>query len=463
MRIRFFRRTCLWGTRAILLGALTAFPALGGNLASQINPMVGASTSAALGEGKTFPGAATPYGLVQLSPDTITGGDNGPGYSYEHKSIEGFSFTHMSGIGWYGDLGNLLTIATTGPLKTERGDHGAEDGYRSRFHHETEVAKAGYYAVTLDDYGVRAEATAAPHAGMLRFTFPASDQARIQIDLARRVGGTSTRQFVKVVDDHTIEGWMKCPPEGGGWGDGDGHANYIVYFYGQFSRPITNCGVWSADIPSDRSRKREDIESKSYRDVVRKAKVLEGRREMEGAHLGFYSRFATSNGEQVVFKAGISFVSIKGARENLETDLADWDFNAARQRAAALWEKALAGVDVTGGSEAQRTTFATALYHTMLDPRAYSDVNGLFTGADGQPHRAEGYTYRTIFSGWDVYRSQYPWLNIARPDVVNDTINSLMAQAMMSGNGYLARWEIMTAESGCMIGDPAVSVFAEAY
>src|ERR1700722_16653430 len=115
--------------------------------AEWVNPLIGASTSQKLGEGKTFPGPTTPYGLVQLSPDTITGGDNGPGYSYEHKSIEGFSFTHMSGIGWYGDLGNLLTIATTGPLKTERGQHSSADGYRSRFHHETEVAKAGYYAV----------------------------------------------------------------------------------------------------------------------------------------------------------------------------------------------------------------------------------------------------------------------------------------------------------------------------
>src|ERR1700757_4663365 len=135
----------------LLLGTAPGVPAQSA-LVDCINPMIGASTDDKMNPGKTFPGAATPYGLVQLSPDTITGGDNGPGYSYEHKSIEGFSFTHMSGIGWYGDLGNLQTTATTGPLKTERGDHGAEDGFRSRFHHETEAAKAGYYAVTLDDY-----------------------------------------------------------------------------------------------------------------------------------------------------------------------------------------------------------------------------------------------------------------------------------------------------------------------
>jgi putative alpha-1,2-mannosidase len=123
----------------------------------------------------------------------------------------------MSGVGWYGDLGNFLVMPTVGALKTERGVTGGGDGYRSRFNHSTEVAEAGYYAVTLDDYRIRTELTAAPRAGIFRFTFPESKQSRIQIDLARRVGGTSTAQFVRVVDEHTIEGWMKCPPEGGGW------------------------------------------------------------------------------------------------------------------------------------------------------------------------------------------------------------------------------------------------------
>jgi len=163
------------------LGVATILPAESKPLADEINPIVGASTSRELGEGKTFPGPATPFGLVQPGPDTITGGDNGPGYSWDHKSIEGFSFTHMSGVGWYGDLGNFLVMPTTGTLKTERGVNGSEDGYRSRFHHETEVAKAGYYAVTLDDYHIRAEVTAAPRAGLLRFTFPQSAQSRIQL------------------------------------------------------------------------------------------------------------------------------------------------------------------------------------------------------------------------------------------------------------------------------------------
>ena len=447
----------------VITSSCLVFEARADSLVDQVNPMVGASTSVEYGEGKTFPGAATPFGLVQLSPDTITGGDNGPGYSYEHTSIEGFSFPHMSGVGWYGDLGNFLVMPTTGALKTERGVHGAEDGYRSRYRHETEVAKAGYYAVTLDDYKIRAEAAAAPHAGILRFSFPASNESRIQIDLARRIGGTSTRQYVKVADERTIQGWMKCPPEGGGWGDGEGKANYTVFFYAQFSRPITNWGVWTADIPSGWLRKREDIESERYRKVVAAAKILAGRREMEGDHLGFFSEFTTGAGERVLLKAGISFVSVENAKENLEHDIPGWDFDGVRAQAHGLWDEALGGISIKGGSDGQRETFSTAMYHAMLDPRAYSDVNGDYTGADGKTHRTKDFTYRTIFSGWDVYRSQFPLMCIVRPDVVNDTVNSLMQQAELSGNGYLARWEIVTAESGCMIGDPAVSVFTEAY
>ncbi len=433
------------------------------SLVDSINPMIGASTSAAYGEGKTFPGAATPFGLVQLSPDTITGGDNGSGYSWEHKTIEGFSFTHMSGVGWYGDFGNFQVMPTTGPLKTERGRNGSEDGFRSRFNHNTEIAKAGYYAVTLDDYKIRAEMAAAPRAGILRFTFPQSEQSRIQIDLARRIGGTSTRQYVKVVDGHTIEGWMKCPPEGGGWGDGAGHADYTVYFSAQFSKPLKKFGVWSAEIPAGWKRKLEDISNPRYRKVVAEARVIDGCREMEGDHLGFFSEFPTKEGEQVLLKCGISFVSVEGARANLKNDVRNWNFDAVQKQARADWEQALAGVAIEGESDAQRETFATALYHAMIDPRAFSDVTGLYTGADKKVHPTGGFTYRTIFSGWDVFRSQYPLLSIIRPDVVNDTVNSLMQQAELSGNGYLARWEIVGAESGCMVGDPAVSVFAEAY
>ena len=150
-----------------------------------ISPIIGASTSTEAGKsghglGKTFPGCATPFGLVQLSPDTETSGDNGPGYSWHHKTIEGFSFIHMSGIGWYGDFGNFLVTPTTGPLRVWKGRaENPEQGYRSRYSHDTEVAQAGYYAVRLDDYDVKVELSSMPRAGIMRMTYPQSDTSRI--------------------------------------------------------------------------------------------------------------------------------------------------------------------------------------------------------------------------------------------------------------------------------------------
>src|SRR5215471_3650435 len=156
-----------------------------------VNPFIGCVTDSTIrptrdGYGKTFPGAATPYGLVQLSPDSVTGWDNGSGYNIEHGTLQGFSFTHLSGVGWYGDLGNFLVMPAIGPLRTSYGEvNSPGTGYLSRKADET--ASAGYYAVTLADYGIRAELTAASRSGMLRFTFPANDRSRIQVDLARRV------------------------------------------------------------------------------------------------------------------------------------------------------------------------------------------------------------------------------------------------------------------------------------
>ncbi|MEX6687972.1 GH92 family glycosyl hydrolase [Danxiaibacter flavus] len=437
--------------------------------AAYVNPFVGASTSVGAagiyhGLGKTFPGAATPFGMVQVSPNTITGGDNGSGYSYEHTSIEGFAFTQMSGIGWYGDLGNFLAMPTTGPLKTFSGTiQKPENGYRSSFDKKTEKAAAGYYEVILSKYNVKAEMTAAPHSGMLRFTFPENKQSRIQIDLARRVGGTSVLQYVKVVNSNTIEGWMKCTPDGGGWGNGDGHPDYTVYFYAQFDKPITNYGVWSADIPDDWKRKREDVESEKYHERVASAQVLPNTKEMEGKHLGFYTEFATKANEQVQMKAGISFVSVEGAKQNLEAEIADWNFDKVHKAAQNAWNNALQKIKIEGGSAEEKAVFYTALYHTMIDPRNFSDVNGQYTGGDGKIHESSSFSKRTIFSGWDVFRSQMPLQTIINPSLVNDMINSLVTLADESGKNYLERWEFLNAYSGCMIGNPAVSVLADAY
>jgi predicted alpha-1,2-mannosidase len=437
--------------------------------ADRINPLIGASTSVKLGEGKTFPGATTPFGLVQLSPDTITGGDQAPGYSYDHTTIEGFSFLHMSGVGWYGDFGNLQVMPTTGPMKLACGrlKHPGE-GWRSRFNHKTEKASANYYAVTLDDYIIRTEVAASQHAGILRFTYPDAHDSRIQIDLARRIAGTSTRQSVKVTGSDAIEGWMQCTPAGGGWGNGDGKVSYTIYFRMEFSKPLKNFGVWSipvpeAGLPSSARLIADKLQSDEYYALVRAGKVIPGCTQMEGTHLGFYTEFATRAGEQVLARAGISFVSVEGARRNLAHDIPDWDFESVRQSGRQTWSEALAKIETEGGTETQKTIFATALYHAMIDPRSVSDVDGRFRAGDGQIKTAKNYRRRTVFSGWDVFRAEFPLMTIIDPAMISDEINSLVDLAGESGKGYLERWEIMNAYSGCMDGDPAISVIADAY
>lgn len=439
------------------------------SLSSYVNPFIGATTNTKAagsyhGLGKTFPGATAPFGMVQVSPNTITGGDNGCGYSDEHTSIEGFAFTQMSGIGWYGDLGNFLVMPTIGKLKTFAGTlDNPDEGYRSRYDKQSEIASAGYYSVQLTDYEIRTETTALPHSGMLRFTFPESNEAHIQIDLARRVGGTSIQQFIEVIDNYKIRGWMKCTPEGGGWGNGEGKADYTVYFCGEFSHPFKTHGVWSADIPDSCKRKRENIESESYRNQIRQATLIPSVTTYEGKHIGFYADFKTKEGEQILLKSGISFTSLKNAEENLYAEMKGWDFDKTHKACAQLWDKELAKIVVTGGTEDERSIFYTAMYHTLIDPRICSDVNGEYWGADNQIHQTSKFNKRTIFSGWDVFRSQMPLQTLINPILVNDLINSLVEIAEQSGNEYLERWELLNAFSGCMLGNPAISILCDAY
>ena len=188
------------------------------SLTDSVNPFIGATTSIDAagvyhGLGKTFPGAATPFGMTQVNPNTVTGGDNAPGYSYEMETIEGFSMLQMSGTGWFGDFGNFLVMPTNGPMHTTAGlADGSIKGWRSRYDKVSETASPGYYRTVLTDYGIRSELTASPHGGVMRFTFPANDVSRIQVDLARRVGGTAEMEYARILDDRSLEGWMHCTP-----------------------------------------------------------------------------------------------------------------------------------------------------------------------------------------------------------------------------------------------------------
>ena len=402
-----------------------------------IDPMIGAMTTIpGAGGGKTFPGPATPFGMVQLSPDTVSGGDNGSGYSWDMKTIEGFSFTHMSGVGWYGEFGNIQVMPQVGDLVIDR------DAAKSPYGKESEVAEAGYYSVVLDRYRVKTELTAAPHAGILRFTFPGSSSSRIKVDLTRRIGGDgshSSSQYARQVNDHTFEGWLKCDPSGGGWGNGAGGVSYTIHFSMQTSIPVTGFGTWDG------------------KDVSRELK------ERTGTRSGFFLEFPTRAGQQVLLKSGISFVSIEGARANLTHDIPGWKFDEVRQEARSRWAQALSCAAVQGGSASQKTVYYTAIYHALLDPRSITDVDGSYLGPDKKVHKTGSWTARTCFSGWDVFRAEFPLLNLIQPNIVSDQVNSLMQVNELGDTRGLPRWELMGRDTPIMLGDPALSVISDAY
>lgn len=371
----------------------------------------------------------------------------------------------MSGVGWFGDLGNFLVMPTTGALKKIAGkEDGSITGYRSRYDKGSEIARAGFYSVELTDYHIKTESSATPRCGILKFTFPENERSRIQIDLARRVGGTSVEQYIQVADENTIRGWIKCTPEGGGWGDGEGNVDYTLYFFGQFSKPLENYGFWSAEIPDSWSRKKDDVIRVPYLKRVAEAPVITGKDELRGKHLGFYTEFPTRNEEEVTLKVGISFVDMKGAENNFNTEIAALSFEDVKAEAYRQWNEELSRIKISGGTDDEKTIFYTALYHTMIDPRIYTDANGRYTGGDGKIYSTGGaFTKRTIFSGWDVFRSQFPLQTIINPALVSDELNSLITLAEQSGREYYERWELMNAYSGCMLGNPALSILADAY
>ena len=344
-------------------------------------------------------------------------------------------------------------MATTGPLHTFWGKKESRARATSHpFPRTSETASAGYYAVTLDDYKIRAEATAAPHSGMLRFTFPQNDQSRIQIDLSHRQRWHVTHQTVKVTDDHTIEGTIDCP--GRAAAGVSGHTSYTLYYHLEFSKPFTKVGVWSATLPpiwSDTQaalwQRQEHQRCPVYRRLPER-RDHSGLPEKEGQHLGFYSEFPTKADEVVMVKAGISFASIDGARANLAAEIPDWNFDRVHQQARDSWVKAFDHLSVEGGTEDHKTIFYSALYRALLFPQTFADVDGSYPGGDHKPHQSSTFVNRTLFSGWDDYRSVYPLLTLVAPSVVNDQINSMVNLADFNGTHYYDRWEIM----GCYTG-----------
>ncbi len=378
------------------------------------------------GHGHTYPGATMPFGMVQLSPDTrLEGWDGCGGYHYDDSYIYGFTHTHLNGTG-IPDLCDILVMPTTGEIRWNNGSDG-KPGYGSKFRHNSESSEPGYYKVVLDDYNITAELTTTTRAGMHCYTFPESKEANILVDLFHR--DEVLESSIKVISNTQIEGLRRSRS----WAE-----NQYEYFVAEFSTPFT-----SYEIAVDN-------------------KIQPGIKSTENKkNIKAFFHFNTTTGEKIYVKVGISAVNEDGARLNLETEIPGWDFVKVRSNARAAWTKELSKIEVEGGTDTQKTVFYTALYHTMVNPNIYMDVDGSYRGGDLKIHKDASFTNYTVFSLWDTYRAYHPLMTIIDQKRTLDYIKTFLKQ--YDESGLLPVWELEGNETFCMIGYHSIPVIVDAY
>ncbi len=385
--------------------------------------------------GHLFPGATVPFGMVQLSPDTYNKGwTYAAGYQWADHSIMGFSHTHFSGVGMTAG-GDILVMPTVNQrLQVVPGPREDPDkGYRSRFSHAREQASPGYYSVYLEDYGVLAELTATRRAGMHRYTFPESTDSHILIDLGHSIGRLPEgKSHIEIVDDHTLRGYKVS------W-------HTMVYFVAVFSRPFDAYGTWDA----------------GYHTPESGASLFPWKSAESGAQVGAFVNYHTKKNEQITVKVGISFVSMAGAKQNLEQEIPGWDFDEVKRNAREAWDRELKKITVTRATERQKKIFYTALYHAVLAQQISQDVDGNYPGMDGKVHKAQGFDFYPSFSCWDTYRSEQPLMTLVEPEHVNDMIRSI--EEKTRHYGWLPAQHFRNRYGQSMAGDHLVPVIADAY
>jgi predicted alpha-1,2-mannosidase len=435
---------------ATLLLAFAASPALADDAASArayaaVDPFIGTG-----GEGHTFPGAVVPFGMVQLSPDTQLktrkdGYGWAAGYRHDDSTIFGFSHTHFSGTG-HSDLGDFLVMPIAGDVKLEPGTIDQPgSGYFSRFSHDTEKAEPGYYAVTLADYGIRAELTAGERIGVHRYAFPEGKPAHVLIDMRTSMyayPGKVLWSRLRMRKDGTLTGFRETR----GWA-----AGRQLYFAMRFSTPPSGHALHDTE---------QDVLYKGFAPPAEKDPAA--RAQIEGRALVGVVDFP-ANTRQLVVKVAISPVSEEGAIANLDAEMPGFDFDAVRSAARRSWGEALGVFDVEA-PDAMRRSFYTAVYHALMAPSLFMDADGRYRGPDNAVHHADGYRNVSTFSLWDTYRALHPLLTIIQPEArTNDVVNSLLASRRESPYGILPVWAFHGLETWCMIGYHAVPVIADAY
>jgi len=421
------------------------------DLIPYVNPFIGTKNM-----GHTYPGATAPFGMVQLSPETNlqpmflkNGAYNKDtykycsGYQYSDSTIFGFSHTHFSGTG-HSDLGDFLVMPTIGELTLEPGDaNKPRSGFHSQFSHKNEYAEPGYYEVELEDYNIKAQLTTSERVGFHQYSFPKTDSAHIILDLIAGIYNYDDKNvwtFVRVENDTLITGYRQT----NGWA-----RTRKVFFAMSFSKPFYNYG-------------HKKYDKAQYNGFYRKFDEEHNFPEMAGHNIRAYFDFKMNEGEKLKIKFALSPVSMNGAIKNMEAEIPHWDFDSVKRQTQELWNKELSKIIIETVNNEQLTTFYTALYHTMLSPILYEDVNGQYRGLDQNIHKSQDFTNYTIFSLWDTYRALHPLFNIFQPDRNNDMIKSMLAHHDQSVHKMLPVWSHYANENWCMVGYHSVSAIADA-
>ena len=401
-----------------------------------VNPFIGTGALDSFSlSGSNFPGACYPFGLVQLSPDTREYPDDPcSGYDYNDKTILGFSHTHLNGTGCP-DLYDFLFMPYGGDVKWFAGsDDGKTRGFRSKFRHENEKATTGYYSVLLDDFQIKAELTATEHCGMHRYTFPDGKPYRFIIDLEHSLVKNSPTRYVKIInsqvriiDNKTIEGFRIIS----GWSK-----LRKVYFRAEFSRPF------SSHIAKAGKYEFPDVGIANHADL----KLL--------------LNFTDNNAQPLLIKVGLSSVSVEGARENLNSEIKDFNFEKISESAKNAWNKELSCIDIEG-TEKQKRIFYTGLYHLFIQPNNIADVNSNYLTTDHTIAKASDNKHYSTFSLWDTYRAAHPLYTLIQEERTAGFINSMLRQ--FDTYGYLPIWQLWGYENYCMIGNHAIPVIVDAF
>lgn len=382
-----------------------------------VNPFIGTDFT-----GNTYPGAQAPFGMVQLSPDNgLPGWDRISGYFYPDSTIAGFSHTHLSGTG-AGDLYDISFMPVTLPYKEAE----APLGIHSKFSHDDESATAGYYRVLLKDYNIHVELTATERCGIQRYTFPEA-RAAIFLNLKKAMNWDFTNDTqVEIVDSVTIQGYRFSD----GWAR-DQH----IYFRTRFSKPFTSVQIDTTAIIKD------------------------------GDHIGTATiarfDFDTQKDEQIIVSTAISGVSTEGAAKNLLAEVPDDNFDKYRNLTRDNWNRQLSKIEIVSNNTDDKANFYTALYHSMIAPTIYSDVDGTYYGPDKKTHKTDGWVNYSTFSLWDTFRAAHPLFTYTEPERANDMVKSFIA--FYEQNKRLPVWNFYGSETDMMIGYHAVPVIVDAY